>query len=160
MPPGSTVDSWRVRNVEFAAALAAAISAGGGPAKAGRPSSYTPQMAERLCQRIGAGEALHVICEEPDMPGQTTVYQWREAHPEFDALMGHAREAQADRLFHEALQIARGATAETVAAAKLLVATIRWQAAKLAPKVYGERVEHKGDMHLTVEVQRFGQGAD
>ena len=61
-----------------------------------------------------------------------------------------AREAQADKLFKECLEIADKATPENVSVARLQVDTRKWAAARLAPKKYGDRVEHdhKGGLNF------------
>jgi hypothetical protein len=53
-----------------------------------------------------------------------------------------AREAQADKLFKESLEIADKATPENVNVARLQVDTRKWAAARLAPKKYGDRISH------------------
>ena len=61
-----------------------------------------------------------------------------------------ARDAQADKLFKECLEIADKATPENVSVARLQVDTRKWAAARLAPKKYGDRVEHdhKGGLNF------------
>ena len=61
-----------------------------------------------------------------------------------------AREAQADKLFKECLEIADKATPENVSVARLQVDTRKWAAARVAPKKYGDRVEHdhKGGLNF------------
>ena len=46
------------------------------PNKGGRPSKYTPELAEAICTRIASGESLRHICEDDDMPNRDTVRQW------------------------------------------------------------------------------------
>jgi len=59
-----------------------------------------------------------------------------------------ARDAQADKLFKECLEIAdRGSESENenpqrIQRDRLRVDTRKWMAARLAPKKYGDRVEH------------------
>ena len=52
----------------------------------------------------------------------------------------HARDVQADTKFDQAWDIADKATPENVAVARLQIDTIKWQAGKLAPKKYGEKL--------------------
>ncbi len=55
-----------------------------------------------------------------------------------------------DKLFKECLEIADKATPENVSVARLQVDTRKWAAARLAPKKYGDRVEHdhKGGLNF------------
>jgi len=49
----------------------------------GRRSSYTPEMADRICVRLGGGESLRAICRTPGMPSQRAVLGWATTRPEF-----------------------------------------------------------------------------
>src|SRR5215831_16773505 len=53
-----------------------------------------------------------------------------------------AREAQADKLFKESLEIADKATPENVSVARLQIDVRKWHAGKLAPKKYGDHISH------------------
>lgn len=44
--------------------------------RVGRPTSYTPELAEEICSRIASGETLIEICEEADKPAEVTVRKW------------------------------------------------------------------------------------
>ncbi len=123
----------------------------------GRPSTYTEAIALELCERIANGESLRSICAEDGMPAQRTVFKWLSAHPEFVQQYSHAREAQADTLFDEILDIAddgsndwmlrkRGdleawvENGEALRRSQLRVDARKWMAGKLRPKKYGEKV--------------------
>lgn len=118
--------------------------------KMGRPSEYTPEIAEELCNRLAKGESLRAICEgdrQTDagwLPGETTVRRWlagnEEWNEDFRRQYAQAREAQADFQFDRAMTIANEATVDSVPVARLQIDTIKWQTSKLAPKKYGERV--------------------
>ena len=53
-----------------------------------------------------------------------------------------AREAQADKFFKECIEIAGAATQENCNVARLRVDTRKWAAARLAPKKYGDHINH------------------
>ena len=42
----------------------------------GRPSQYTEDLAQEICDRIAGGETLIAICSEPGMPKEVTVRGW------------------------------------------------------------------------------------
>ena len=49
-------------------------------AKTGRPTTYSPEIAAKICEMLAAGLSLRAICQEPQMPHESTVRQWaREA---------------------------------------------------------------------------------
>ena len=109
----------------------------------GRPSEYSDAVVDEICRRLAKGESIIRMTEGADMPSETTVYRWLDEKPDFREKYARAREAQADHKFDQAWEIADAATAETVAVARLKVDTVKWQAGKLAPKKYGEKVSHE-----------------
>lgn len=72
----------------------------------GRPSTFTQEIADEICERIGEGEPLAQICRDEHMPGLTTVYDWQKANEEFSESIARAREAGFDQIAMEALRIA------------------------------------------------------
>src|SRR5688572_25435291 len=72
----------------------------------GRPSTFTQETADAICLRLATGESLRSICADEQMPGQSTVYQWLNANEAFVEQYTRAREAQADTIFDEILDIA------------------------------------------------------
>ena len=103
----------------------------------GRPSSFSPAMAESICLGLARGRSLEAICREPGLPCVTTVYNWLDRHPEFAAAYAAARETQLWRLAEQAYAIVERVTPETVAEERLRFNTLKWRAAKLAPKGWG-----------------------
>jgi hypothetical protein len=115
---------------------------GQGKPGAGRPSLYSPELAERICQRLADGESLRTICSCADMPSRESVRRWLRDDPDFVAMYARARADQADALWDEAIDKARDATdsASAQCARVFLEATAKLSA-KLAPKVYGDKIE-------------------
>jgi hypothetical protein len=125
----------------------------------GRPSKYSEELAEEICDRIAKGESVKEICADKEsgwLPGESTVYRWLQENDGFRERYALAREAQADGEFDQARAIAMAATPETVQVARLQVDTIKWRAAKLAPSKYGESVKVSGALGVTVEIVQFG----
>ena len=46
------------------------------PKKIGRPSKYTPELAQEICQRLANGEPLRQICRDEHMPSWVVIYDW------------------------------------------------------------------------------------
>lgn len=103
----------------------------------GKPYLYTPMMGEMVCEALVEGLRLAQVCDMVGMPSMSTVYRWMARHPEFARMYSQAREAQAHRLFDEALEIAEAATETSWKRDKLRIDTLRWTVAKLAPRNYG-----------------------
>ncbi len=104
----------------------------------GRPSDYSDQIADEIVRRIAAGDPLAKICREEGI-GRTTVYAWREAHPEFSERFARARLIGFDAIAEDALEIADEQRGDPVRD-KLRVWTRFQLLAKWDPKRYGERV--------------------
>ena len=110
-----------------------------------RPSSYTQKIADEICERLANGESLRKICLTPDMPDKATVFRWLANDPKFRDQYAHARETQADVLADEIIDIADGKRAEyeggeaDVQRDRLAMDARKWVAAKLKPKVYGDK---------------------
>src|SRR5690606_8467561 len=101
------------------------------------------------------GKSLRSICKEPDMPAASTVFLWLTQHEDFSEQYARAREAQADALFDEILEIADDTSQDFIAKgnpdgsetqvvdhehiqrSRLRVDARKWMAGKLRPKKYG-----------------------
>lgn len=120
-----------------------------------RPSRYTLKMADQICERLAEGESLRRICRDDHMPNKATVFRWLSLHTSFRDQYARAREAQADALADEILDIAddglndsyeddegnRRTDHDVIARSKLRVDARKWIASKLKPKVYGDRID-------------------
>ncbi len=129
--------------------------------KTGRPTLYTEALAAKICARLAEGETLRSICRDKAMPNKATVLRWLadKKKAEFRDQYAHAREMQADALFDEALEIADNTSGdwavdkdgkktlghEHVQRSRLRVDTRKWAAGKLAPKRYGDKIQHTGE---------------
>lgn len=120
--------------------------------KIGRPSGYSVDVADTICQEIMTGKSLREICAREDMPGASTVYSWLREHPEFQEAYVQAREVQADVLADEIIEIAD--TEPDPNRARVMIDARKWLASKLRPKKYGDRVEldHRGGGGLPMQV--------
>ena len=124
------------------------------PAKIGRPTKYSLEWAEGFCALIAEGQSVVEICAKPDMPSQQSVYTWLKQDGDFLERYARAREAQADKYFQEIIEIADAATPETVNVARLRVDSRKFTVARLAPKKYGDHVEHniKGGVNFQPQI--------
>lgn len=111
--------------------------------KLGRPTDYTKDMADKICEKISGGLSLRAICAEAGMPARGTVYRWLIENADFQDQYTRARDKQADYFAEEIIEIADNAEAESaaVAKAKLQIDARKWAASKIAPKKYGDKQE-------------------
>lgn len=137
----------------------------------GRPTKYTKEIADRICDAVADGIPLVKVCEPEDMPNRSTVRLWRNTNEEFSAMYAHAREEFADSLADQLLPLAdecrEGAkvktdkdgneettTGDMVERSRLQLETRKWLAAKILPKKYGERLELDANLRQDTEVIR------
>jgi len=112
-------------------------------AKMGRPTKYTPEIADKLCSLIAGGTSASRACNEIGVPMQT-MYEWLRKHDEFRDNYARAREDQADTFADEMCDIAE--YDEDVQRAKLKIDARKWVASRMKPKRWGDRqqLEHTG----------------
>jgi hypothetical protein len=127
-----------------------------------RPSDFTQEIADEICERIATTpRGIDFICESDEgLPSARTVHRWLNANEAFRQSYLRARERQADLLFDQCLEIAddnsndtklvgaegaehEAANSEWISRSKLRVDTRLRMAGKLAPKKYGDAVHLK-----------------
>lgn len=121
-----------------------------------RPSDFSTEIAEVICERLSDGQSLRTICAADDMPAASTVFRWLQQHSDFREQYVRAREAQADHMAEEILAIAdtpqdgerREQTEDgfkivhedMLGHRRLQVDARKWLMARMAPRKYGDKV--------------------
>ena len=113
--------------------------------KTGRPSAFTQQIADIICERIADGASLRKVCAEDDaLPDRATVLRWlaKDEHEEFRGQYARAQDERADFYFEQTMEISDdvGADREAIAKARLRVDTRKWVCARMNPKKYSDRL--------------------
>jgi hypothetical protein len=106
--------------------------------------AFAEDWRETILFRLTEGESLRRICRDEDMPGRTFVFSELANDPEFANQYARAREAQADAIFDDILDIVDDTT-EMVDDRRIRMDARKWIAGKLRPKVYGDKLELSGD---------------
>ena len=98
---------------------------------------------EQIMSQLETGKSLVQVCKQEHMPDRDTVSRWMRDEPGFAARYAHARAMQADTLFAEMASIEDKVTVGSMDshAARVVLDSMRWRASKLAPKVYGDRLD-------------------
>lgn len=123
----------------------------------GRPSVFTDSIADTICEALADGQSLRTICLAEGMPNRATVFRWLVVNETFRDQYARARDAQAEALADEILDIADDGSndwmerfddeggnigwkenGEAMARSKLRVEARKWVASKLMPRKYGE----------------------
>ena len=114
----------------------------------GRPSGYSEEIIDEICERMIEGEDLVQICKDERMPSRVTIYRWMDAHPNCETRIARAREGLADYDASMIAEIARDTTKATAEGDRVRLAAYQWLAAKRAPKRWGDKI----DVSAKVEV--------
>lgn len=145
-------------------------------AKVGRPTAYTKELADRICEQLASGDSMRTVCKAKGMPAMSTVFKWLREHKEFSEQYARAKEEAVDALVEEILDIADDASndwmirhgkdgqeswqinGEHVQRSRIRIDARKWIASKLKPKKYGEKIEqdvtHHGDVTFVNAVPR------
>ena len=130
---------------------------------AGRPTDYTPELAQRICDAIATTtEAYERIIEiNTDFPNRDVMRLWRYRHPKFKDMYEVARQAQADLYIDELREVARNRSNDlmetnegyksnpaAVARDKLIIDTDKWIACKVLPRIYGDKTTTESTTHV------------
>lgn len=128
------------------------------PQKAGRPSEYTQEIADKICALLAEGISLRTVCKGEEMPDLSTIFRWMRVHPEFNNQYAKAKEESADAMLEETMDIADNGSNDWMATndpenpgfkfngesfqrSRLRVDTRKWAMSKLKPKKYGDKID-------------------
>ena len=104
----------------------------------GRPSTYTEEMGNRICDKLTEGVSLRKLCMQKEFPTASTVYVWLDRFPDFAERYARAREAATEDMLEEILQIADDDKIDPNDK-RVRIDTRKWAMAKLKPKKYGDK---------------------
>jgi hypothetical protein len=141
-----------------------------------RPSEFTEEIADAIVEHIADGKSLRSFCLQDGTPNKSTVFRWLEKHESFRLRYSLARDAQADVLADEIVDIAdtpqigvktetKGGEVKTIEGdmiehRRLQVDARKWIAAKLKPKKYGDKLHQEltgeDGQPLVVRIIKFG----
>lgn len=141
------------------------------PKKIGRPSKYTPEIAQKMCEMLAEGVPLREICRQDGFPEWRTVYDWMyrddaagDRGVGLSAAIARAREvgqeaiaeqiwldmqAEPERILSEGGgRIDSGYVQLIKARAEIGLKLL----AKWNPKRYGDKITHAGDPEAPLQV--------
>jgi len=122
------------------------------PRQRGRPTDYTPEMADLICQRLMEEGTLLEACEKhSELPGTTTVYRWLAAHDDFRVKFARAREDVMEMWADEIVRVANDQSLEPNDR-RVKIDTKKWLMSKIAYRRYGDKLIHSGDPENPVQV--------
>lgn len=137
----------------------------------GRPSSYKKEVGDKICEMIATTSLglRHILAEE-GMPNRTTLFRWIENNEAFRNQYAISKQAQADYMVEEIIDIADDGSndlmtiikgdivyeqenKEVTNRSRLRVDARKWIASKLYPKKYGDKLEMNGGLNIQGAVE-------
>ncbi len=128
-------------------------------AKVGRPTTYTQELADEMCNQIAMGYSMRKVCEQKKMPAMSTFFKWIREHEEFSKQYARACEERTEAMAEDILDIADDGTNDTkvvtgkggeeyevtdndvIQRSRLRVDTRKWLMSKMKPKKYGDKLD-------------------
>lgn len=124
--------------------------------KPGPKTIKSPELMEEICRRIAEGRAVKNVCEDEDMPSFGFVWRWISEDAVFEHRYARAIQQRAlnhaDEITLISQRVMRGEVPPD--AARVALDAMKWTAARLLPKVYGDKqiveanVTHTHQLHL------------
>lgn len=129
------------------------------PAKIGRPSAFTPVLAERICQKVMEGNGLERVGKMPGFPTATTMYRWLGTEGDkfaaFREQYARACEVRAGARFEKLREIGEKVADGKIdpQAARAAADIEKWCLARENPRKYGDSMTLKGDKAAPLELR-------
>lgn len=126
----------------------------------GRPTSFTPILAERVCAKIVEGKSVYAIGKLDGFPSETTVFRWLgKEGPEYDVFRkdyARAREMRAEARFERLRDIGDQTVAGKIdpAAARAAADIEKWCLGRENAPKYGDAMTLKGDAKNPLALRR------
>lgn len=124
----------------------------------GRPTKYSQELANLICENLAIGQSLRTVCLKEDMPSIATVFNWFKVYPDFLVQYARATEERSEAMAEDILDIADDGTndwmeingrdvpdQEAIQRSKLRVEARKWLMSKMKPKKYGDKVDLTSD---------------
>ena len=106
---------------------------------------FTPELGEKICTTLAAGQSILVIARIEGMPPESTIRRWgrnpKWSSEEFVTEFARAREDNAHHHFDRMQEIEARLEQQDIDphAARVLLDSIKWRLAKQLPRSYGDR---------------------
>lgn len=119
----------------------------------GRPSTYTEEMGNLICDKLTEGVSLRKLCMSEEFPNASTVYVWLDRFPSFAEKYVRAREAATEDMLEAILEIADDPKIDTQDK-RVRIDTRKWAMSKLNMKKYGEKKTTESNVTVQVDEKR------
>lgn len=106
---------------------------------------WSEEATAELEGAIASGAGIADVAGKNGFPSETAIYRRMHSDAAFASRIARAREAQQDREADYMIALADSATPEDHQVVKLRIWARQWRASKLAPRKYGDRLQHAND---------------
>lgn len=128
----------------------------------GRPTKYTKELGEKICDLVADGWAFNKACDKCGVTKRTG-YNWLREYEEFKDMYTFACECRADDVVDSILSLVQGIDTssefakEEIQKKRLEVYAMQWIAGKMRPKKYNDRliVDHGGSIKHNVSISEM-----
>ena len=118
----------------------------------GRPTNYSQEIADKICEQLAQGISLRTVCLDDDMPSPASVFNWLRIHKEFLEQYQRAKDESTDALYEglsdlgdNAIDLSQSvdpkSSSAVVNAVKLKADNLKWMMSKMKPKKYGDKID-------------------
>ena len=131
----------------------------------GQPTLRNTHLIEEVIDRIACGQSLVAVCQDPTMPGYSTIMRWCQQDRELLAAIDEAYEWHARTLDDIADDMLAGGPTSTgdFRRDEARVAHMRWRLGKINRRRYGDKVQMDVVTHQPVIIDWNtieGEGGD
>ena len=126
----------------------------------GRPSSYTQELADKICEEIASGKSMRSVSRMEGMPAMSMIFRWLREHPSFREQYTASTIERTEAFQEDVIDISddgsddytednymEGRTpgyqvnSENIQRSRLRVETRKWLMERMKPKKYGAKID-------------------
>jgi hypothetical protein len=106
-------------------------------------STFTPELGDAICDLVASGDSQREAARKNGV-NEASVRFWRREIPEFGSQYARAVTERAEVFFERGNDIAMAIkTGEEAQVARVQLDWLKWSAARMGPKQYGDKVQQE-----------------
>ena len=112
------------------------------PAQLGRPSTYSDDIAAKICLAVAQSQSglRKTLENDPELPAYGTVLTWLNKYASFSVDYARAKQQQVEAMAEDIIDISMDDSLEPNDK-RVRVDTLKWLLSKLIPKTYGDKID-------------------
>ncbi len=102
------------------------------------------------------GNSLSEICSAEDVPNRSTIIRWGYGDDELASAIARARELRAEALDEDTADVIQEIRSGKLDAnaGRVIIWANQWRAARMNPKRYGDKIDHKHSGNLVIGIRQ------